>query len=80
MLTGISSEKAKPFDTNFEPTMSNLDNGVILKFNNSVLVQKNLSSLYSNFILNLCTVYKSNNWPRYPTNNVTLFICYFKLL
>ena len=41
--TRISSENIKPFDTNFEPTMSNLANGrVILKFNNSVLVQKKL--------------------------------------
>ena len=43
ILNGISSEKIKPFDTNFEPTMSNLPNGkVILKFNNFVLVQKAL--------------------------------------
>ena len=41
--TRISSENIKPFDTNFEPTMSNLVNGrVILKFNNSVLVRKKL--------------------------------------
>ena len=40
ILTGISSEKIKPFDTNLDPTMSNLANGQIkLKFNNSVLVQ-----------------------------------------
>ena len=39
--TGISSEKFKRFDTNLEPTMSNLANGrVTLKFNKSVLVQK----------------------------------------
>ena len=37
--TGISSEKAKAFNTDLEPTMSNLANGrVTLKFNNSVLV------------------------------------------
>ena len=37
--TGVLTEKIKPFDTNLEPTMSNLANGrVILKFNNSVLV------------------------------------------
>ena len=54
ILTGISSEKLKPFDTNLEPTMSNLANGrVILKYNNSVLVQKIFSSLCSDFILNL---------------------------
>ena len=39
ILTEISSEKIKPFDTNIEPIMSNLANGrVNLKFNNSVLV------------------------------------------
>ena len=44
VLTGISFEKTKPFDTNLEPTMSNLANGrVILRFNNSVLAQKNNS-------------------------------------
>ena len=37
--------------------MSNLAYGrVILKFNSSVLVPENSSSLYSNFILNLHTV------------------------
>ena len=36
----LSPEKIKSFDTNFEPTMSNLANGtVILKLKNSVLVQ-----------------------------------------
>ena len=68
--TAISSEKRKPFDTNLEPTKSNLANDiVILKFNNSVLVQKSYSSLYSNFILNLYIVYKLNNWPHNLTNN-----------
>ena len=39
--TKISSEKNKLFGTNLEPTMSNLANGrVTLKYNNSVLVQK----------------------------------------
>ena len=48
--TGISSEKIKPFDTGLESLMSNLANDrVNLKFNNSVLVQKSFSSLYSNF-------------------------------
>ena len=53
--TGVSSEKLKPCDTNLEPTMmSNLANGrVNLKYNNSVLVQKSSSSLYSNFVLNV---------------------------
>ena len=49
--------------------MSNLDHGkVILKFNNSVLVLKIFSSLYSTFILNLYIVYEINTWPRNPTN------------
>ena len=44
--------------------MSNLANGrVTLKFNNSVLVRKSSSSLYSNCILNLYIVYELNNWP-----------------
>ena len=77
ILTGISSEKVKPFDTNLEATMSNVANGrVILKFNNSVLVQKNPSSLYSNFILNLYIVYKLNSLPHNPTNNFTIKIVY----
>ena len=55
----MSPEKNKPFDTNLEPTMSNVANGrVILKFNNSILVQKSSSSLYSNFILNLQITYE----------------------
>ena len=57
--TRIPSKKIKPFDTIIQPTMSNLANGwVILKLNNSVLVQKSSSSLYSNFILNLYIVYE----------------------
>ena len=44
MSTGISSNEIKAFDTDLEQTMSNLANGfVILKFNNSVLVQKSSS-------------------------------------
>ena len=43
--------KIKPFDTNLEPRISNLANGILnLKCNNSVLVQKIFFSLYSNFI------------------------------
>ena len=58
--------------------MSSLANGrVILKFSNSVLVQKTFSSLYSNFILNLHTVYELNTWPRNPDNNFTLKIILF---
>ena len=76
--TGISSEKIKPFDTGLEPTMSNLANGrVNLKFNNSVLVQKRVSSMYSNFILNLHIVYELNTRPRIPANNFTLKSCLF---
>ena len=49
--TGISSEEIKPFHTNLEPPMSNLANGrLVLKFNNSVLVQKHFAPLYSNII------------------------------
>ena len=41
ILTRISSENVKPFNTNFDQPMSNLANGgVILKFNHSVLVEK----------------------------------------
>ena len=61
MSTGISSEKFKPFDTGLELTMSNLANGrVNLKFNNTFLVQKRFSSMYSNFILCLYIVYELN--------------------
>ena len=75
-MTGISSEKTNPFETNLEPTMSNLANGrVNLKFNNSVLVQKGFSSLFSNFILNLYIVYEINTWLRNPANNFTLKNC-----
>ena len=53
--------------------MYDLANGrVILKFNNSVLVQKSSSLLYHNFMLNLNIVYELNNWPRNPTNNFPL--------
>ena len=52
--TGMASEKINLFDTNLEPNMSNLAKGkAILKFKNSVLVQKTFSLLYSNFILKL---------------------------
>ena len=58
--------------------MSNLANGrVILNFNNSVLVQKRFSSVYSNFILNLFLLSELNNWPRNPTNNFLLKNCLF---
>ena len=61
--------------------MSNLANDrVILKFNNSVLVQKNSSSLYSNFILNLYIVHELNNWPHNPANNFPLKNCLFSIV
>ena len=42
--------------------MSTLANGrVTLKSNNFVLVKKDSSSLYNNFILNLYIAYESNN-------------------
>ena len=67
---GISSENIKPIDNNLELAMSKLANGrVILKFNNSVLVQKSYSSFYGNFLLKLQIVYELNNWPRIHTNN-----------
>ena len=58
--------------------MSNLANsGVILKFTNSVLAQKNSSSLYSNFIFNFYIVCELNNWPRNPTYNFPPKNCLF---
>ena len=67
--TGISSEKIKPFDTNLEPTMSNLAiDRVFIKFNKSVLAEESSSSLYSNFILNFYIAYELNNWQHNPTN------------
>ena len=53
----ISFEKIKPFDTNLEPTLSNLANGrVILKFNKSALVQKKKKS--SSCIVTSFQIYK----------------------
>ena len=76
--TGTSSQKIKPFDFNLEPTKSNLANGrAILKLNNSALLQKSSSPLYSNFILNLHIVDKLNNRPRNPFNNFPLENCLF---
>ena len=73
ILTPISSAKAKPFDTKLESTKFNLANGwVVLKFINSFLVQKSSSSSYSNYILNVYILYKLNNWPRNPTDNLLL--------
>ena len=76
--TKILPEKIKSFNINREPTMSNLANiRVTLKFNNSALVQKSSSPLYSNFIFNLYIVYELNNWSRNPTNNFPLKNCLF---
>ena len=53
--------------------MSNLAHGrVILKFSNSLLMQKSSPSLYIKFILNLYIFYELNSWPRNPTNNFSL--------
>ena len=40
-------------------------------------MQKSLSSLYSNFILNLYIIYELNYWPRYHINNFPLKNCLF---
>ena len=56
--------------------MSTLANGrVTLKSNNFVLVKKDSSSLYNNFILNLYIAYESNNQPSNPTDNFPLKNC-----
>ena len=69
--TVISPEKNKSFDANLGPTMSNLANDrVILKFNNTLLVQKKSSAFHSNSILNLYIVYELNSWSRNSTNNL----------
>ena len=71
--TGISSEKIKRFDAGREPTMSSLTNGsILLQFNNSVSVQKSLSSMCSNFILSFYKDYELNNWPRNLMKNFSL--------
>ena len=58
--------------------MSDLANGrVILKFKNSVLVQKSSFSLYNNFIISLYKVYQLNNCLRNPTNNFPPKNCSF---
>ena len=63
-------EKIKPFGTNPEPIMFNLVNGrVTFKINNSELVQKRSSSLYSNLISNLYIVCELTAWPRNPNFN-----------
>ena len=57
--------------------MSNLAYGrVTFKFNDSVLVQRSTSSLYSNFIVYLYIVYELNNWPRNLTNNFRFEVAY----
>ena len=59
---GISPKKFKPFGSSVAWTMSCLANReVSIKFNNSILVQQNYCSFYSNFMLNLCIVYQLSN-------------------
>ena len=56
--------------------MSNLGRGrVKIKFRNSVLVQLNSSSLYSNFTLNLYIVYELNDWLYNPSHYFALKNC-----
>ena len=73
----------KPSDANLELTISNLANArVKLKFDNSVLVQISLSSLYSNFMFNLEIVCEWNTWAGNPAKNFTLkklFIWYIQI-
>ena len=77
-MTGRSSEKIKPFDTNLEPTMSFLANGRInLKLKNSFLVLKINYFLYNDFILNLYIVYELNTKPHNPVNSFSLKDCLF---
>ena len=77
LYNGVSPEKLKPFDANLDLNMSNLPySGVILKFNNSVLLQKKSNSLYSNVISSLYIVYDLNNCPRNPSNSFKLKIVY----
>ena len=78
ILTGISSKKIKSFDSNLEPTISNLANSkVILIFNNSVLVQKQFSLLYINFVLNIYVIYELNTCSCNASNSLTLKSCLF---
>ena len=52
--------------------MYNSRNGrIILKSNNSVLVQKNNSLLHSDFIFSSCIVQKLNDWSRNPSIDFT---------
>ena len=73
----ISSVKIKPFDTILEPTITNLASGrVILKFNNSVLVQKS----YIVCELNNCPRNSTNNFPVKIVYLVQMFIYLVKLV
>ena len=72
----MSPETIKLFYFNFESLMSNLGRGrVKIKFRNSVLVQQNSSSLYSNFTLNLYIVYELNDWLYNPSHYFALKNC-----
>ena len=58
--------------------MSNFANGrVDLKLNKSALVERNFSSFYSNFVLNLFIVYELSTWPHNLANNFTPKDCLF---
>ena len=77
-MTGILSEKVKPFDIDLKLTMPNVANSrANLKSSNSFWVQKRFSSLYSNVILYLYIVYELNTWSRNRANNFTLKSCLF---
>lgn len=53
--------------------MSDVANGTVsIKLSNSFLVQKNYSSLHSNFISKSYLIYKLHNWSNNPSNNFTL--------
>ena len=69
----ISPKKIKPFDSNLTLIMYNLGNGkIILKCDNSVLMQRNSTSLYSNVKLKLYTVYELNNWRHNLCHDITV--------
>ena len=69
LSTQVPPEKIEPINISFVLIMPNKIN---LKFNNSVLEQKNSSSLYRYFILNLSIVDELNNWLRNFSNNFAL--------
>ena len=71
--TGISVEKIKLFGSSLILVLSNLSQGIIiLKFNNSILVQQSSSSFYRNFLKILYITYESNDWSENPSNDFTM--------